>query len=100
MVYKIQRQYFLTITSVSKSVDFDFTQLTQKEIVLLVISRIAGESIKIGSDITVIILETSNGRMRLGIVAPDEVLILRSDLFQDHEGDVRGGTDDLTYIMD
>ena len=49
---------------------------------MLVLSRRSGESIQIGSDIRVRVVSTVNGRVRLGIDAPDHVRILRSELIE------------------
>lgn len=56
---------------------------------MLVLSRFRDESIQIGPDITVTLLEIRDGnRCRLGIRAPDEVTIDRSEVF---EAKVRDG---------
>lgn len=47
---------------------------------MLVLSRKPGESIHIGDDVTVTVLKTSGGTVRLGFEAPDDVRILRSEL--------------------
>lgn len=47
---------------------------------MLVLSRKTDESIHIGNGITVKVLSITNGRVRLGIVAPDDVRIVRSEL--------------------
>lgn len=47
---------------------------------MLVLSRKPAESIQIGSDIRVIVVSVSNGRVKLGFEAPDDVRILRSEV--------------------
>lgn len=48
---------------------------------MLVLSRKEGESLVIGEEISITILSVeSNGQVNLGICAPKEVLILRSEL--------------------
>ena len=47
---------------------------------MLIISRKPQESFLIGDDIEVIVLEAQNDRVRLGIVAPKEIQILRKEL--------------------
>jgi len=47
---------------------------------MLVLSRSASQSITIGPDITVTVLQSRNGRTLLGIDAPPSVVILRSEL--------------------
>ena len=48
---------------------------------MLVLTRKPGEAIVIGQDIEVRVLSVGRGgQVRLGIAAPDEVLILREEL--------------------
>lgn len=47
---------------------------------MLVLSRKVGESILISESIRVTVLQTNNGRIRLGIDAPPEVIVLREEL--------------------
>ncbi|MBM3746611.1 MAG: carbon storage regulator [Acidobacteria bacterium] len=47
---------------------------------MLVIRRRAGESILIGEGIEIQVAEISGGRVKLGIVAPAEVTILRKEV--------------------
>ena len=47
---------------------------------MLVLSRKEHQSILIGEDIEVTIVRASNGTIRVGIVAPRDVLILRAEL--------------------
>jgi carbon storage regulator len=47
---------------------------------MLVIRRRAGESILVGEDIEIQVLELGPTRVKLGIVAPQNVTILRSEL--------------------
>lgn len=47
----------------------------------LVLTRRRDESIMIGDDITVTILQVDGGKVRIGILAPKEVLILREELY-------------------
>jgi carbon storage regulator len=48
---------------------------------MLVLGRTKGESIRIGRDVEVTVLAVRGDRVRLGIVAPGEVRILRTELF-------------------
>ena len=48
--------------------------------IMLVLSRKVGESIVISESIRVTVVQTSNGRIRLGIDAPPEVIVLREEL--------------------
>ena len=47
---------------------------------MLVLSRRVGESIYIDGDIRVEIVKVNGNRVKIGIEAPDEVRILRSEL--------------------
>jgi carbon storage regulator len=47
---------------------------------LLVITRRVGEKFYIGDDIVVTIIESRDGRIRVGIEAPREVSIARAEL--------------------
>lgn len=46
----------------------------------LVISRDAGESVRIGDNITIEVIKINHGRVRLAIVAPKDVRVIRSEL--------------------
>ena len=48
---------------------------------MLVLSRRAGESVTIGNDIVIKIVSVSGNQIRLGIVAPREVRVLREEIF-------------------
>ncbi|MCA9176152.1 MAG: carbon storage regulator [Planctomycetales bacterium] len=48
---------------------------------MLVLSRKPGEEIRV-DDITIIVQSTAKGRVKLGIVAPDDVRILRGELVE------------------
>jgi carbon storage regulator len=49
---------------------------------MLVLSRKAGESLSIGPDITLEIISVEGDRVRIGIQAPKEIRIYRSELLQ------------------
>jgi len=48
---------------------------------MLVLSRRAGESLKIGDDITVTVLGIKGLQVRLGVAAPEAVQIHREEVF-------------------
>ena len=48
---------------------------------MLILSRRAGESVTIGNDIVVKVVSVSGNQIRLGIVAPREVRVLREEIF-------------------
>jgi carbon storage regulator len=49
---------------------------------MLVLSRKQGEAIVIGDTITVTILATDGGRVKLGVLAPSEVPVHREEIYQ------------------
>ncbi|MGH2517783.1 MAG: carbon storage regulator [Ktedonobacterales bacterium] len=49
---------------------------------MLVLSRKAGEAIVLGGNITVYVLGVEGDRVKLGVDAPPEVLVLRSELLR------------------
>ena len=52
---------------------------------MLILTRRSNEAIKIGKDIQVTVLEVKGNQVRLGIEAPDEVVILREELLTQEE---------------
>jgi carbon storage regulator len=49
---------------------------------MLILTRRPGESIQVGEDIEISILEIRGNQVRLGINAPADVLVLRSELLE------------------
>jgi len=47
---------------------------------MLVVRRRQGESVVIGDDVEVVILEAGPNRVKLGIMAPRDVLVFRKEL--------------------
>lgn len=47
---------------------------------MLVLRRKIGESLRIGSDIEIQVIEIGSSRVKLGITAPPQVLILRTEV--------------------
>lgn len=47
---------------------------------MLVLTRRVGESIRIGNDIVVTLVQMGPGKVRIGIEAPDSTTILREEL--------------------
>lgn len=48
---------------------------------MLLLTRSVGETINIGDDITVTILKTQGGQVRLGINAPKNISVHREEIF-------------------
>lgn len=59
---------------------------------MLVIRRRAGESIEIGGSIVIRVLDTAASRVTLGIIAPPEVPVLRSEIRDQNQAAARGVT--------
>jgi len=55
---------------------------------MLVLSRKPGEQIQIGKEITVTVVRSEDGRARIGIDAPADIPIHRTELLK-REGDKR-----------
>ena len=53
---------------------------------MLVLTRRQGESIQIGDDVVVTVLEVRGGQVRLGVTAPDTVAIHRAEVLERAEG--------------
>ncbi|MBN2853893.1 MAG: carbon storage regulator CsrA [Clostridia bacterium] len=49
---------------------------------MLVVTRKLGESILIGDDIEIIIVEQQNGKIKIGIEAPKNIKILRKEILE------------------
>lgn len=54
-----------------------------KESEMLVLTRMEGESILIGDDTRVTLLEIRGGQIRIGIEAPRDVPVMRSELLEE-----------------
>lgn len=52
---------------------------------MLVLTRKEKETILIGNDVEIVVIECGNGRVRLAIKAPGDVLILRGELIVESE---------------
>jgi len=49
---------------------------------MLILTRKVGETIRIGDDVTVRVLEVRGGQVRLGLEAPSDVRILREEIYR------------------
>lgn len=58
---------------------------------MLVIRRRAGESLLIGTEIEIEILEVESGQVKIGIKAPREVSVLRREIVTTAAANVRAG---------
>lgn len=60
---------------------------------MLVLSRRAGEKIVISKDIEIAVTHIQNGRVRIGIAAPQDVNIRRAELLDSSDATVGGEHD-------
>lgn len=63
---------------------------------MLVLTRKVGEAIAIGDDVKVTVLGVHDGKARIGIDAPREVRVMRTELLDRPLEDVRRG--DVAHI--
>jgi carbon storage regulator len=49
---------------------------------MLILSRHAGEAIRIGNDVRIVVLQVGAGKVRIGIEGPRETRILREELYE------------------
>ena len=49
---------------------------------MLVLSRRADESLYIGDDIKITVLDIRGGQVRIGITAPDDIKVHREEVYQ------------------
>jgi len=57
---------------------------------MLILTRRPGESLKIGDDITVTVMECKGSQIRLGITAPKAVSVHREEVFERIKKEKRG----------
>jgi carbon storage regulator len=53
---------------------------------MLILTRRVGEVLMIGNDIKVVVLGVHGQQARLGIAAPDDVVVLREELLERNSG--------------
>jgi len=58
---------------------------------MLILTRKAGESIKVGDDVTVTITEIRDNQVRIGIEAPKSVAVHRSEIYDKIEKGEKDG---------
>ena len=55
---------------------------------MLILSRMAGETIMIGNDIRIQVLSNKKGQVRIGIDAPRSVSVKREELFNKEQPEI------------
>lgn len=60
---------------------------------MLVLTRRAGQALKIGANVEVRVVRIEGDRVVLGVVAPRHVAIVRSELIEEVSGEVRQAAD-------
>lgn len=66
---------------------------------MLVVSRKIGESIVIGDNVEVSILDLSEGMVKIGIEAPKKIKILRKELFKEVEAENKESVKNIEDIL-
>ncbi|MCF7800540.1 MAG: carbon storage regulator CsrA [Candidatus Marinimicrobia bacterium] len=49
---------------------------------MLVLTRKAGESFRIGTNVIISVIKTSSGQVKLGVVAPENIAVHREEIYQ------------------
>ncbi len=62
---------------------------------MLILTRRAGETVMIGSDVTITVLGVKGNQVRIGINAPKDVAVHREEIYERIQGEQAavGGTD-------
>ncbi len=63
---------------------------------MLIITRKTGEGINIGDDVAVSVIETGKDKVRLGIQAPKDVKIIRSELYESRKFNVQAAVNKVS----
>lgn len=65
---------------------------------MLVLSRHRDESIIIGDDVIVTVVDIRGDKVRLGIAAPIEVSVHRQEVYEAIQREIRSGKKDAAYL--
>ncbi|MCM1577901.1 MAG: carbon storage regulator [Ruminococcus sp.] len=63
---------------------------------MLIITRKTGEGVHIGEGITVTVSEAANGKVKLGIDAPRDVKIVRSEIYESGKFNVQAAVNKVS----
>ena len=71
---------------------------------LLILTRKLGESIMIGDQVRVVLVDVKGRQARIGVEAPEEIRIYRAELYEriqeENSRAAQSGTDDLEKVAD
>ena len=59
---------------------------------MLILTRRAGETVMIGSDVTITVLGVKGNQVRIGINAPKDVAVHREEIYERIQSEQSGGT--------
>ncbi len=66
---------------------------------MLILTRRAGETVMIGSDVTITVLGVKGNQVRIGINAPKDVAVHREEIFERIKGEQAGnGASDKSTV--
>ena len=60
---------------------------------MLILTRRAGETVMIGSDVTITVLGVKGNQVRIGINAPKDVAVHREEIFERIKSEQAAGSD-------
>lgn len=66
---------------------------------MLVLTRKNGETIKIGDDIEITIIQSKNDQVKIGIKAPKNIEILRKELFEETQNENTQASKDIGEFL-
>ena len=61
---------------------------------MLILTRRAGETIRIGDDITLSVLDVKRNQIRIGIEAPRDVAVHREEVYDRIQKELKGASDE------
>ena len=59
---------------------------------MLILTRRAGETVMIGSDVTITVLGVKGNQVRIGINAPKDVAVHREEIYERIQSELAGGS--------